>query len=139
MEHDEAKAEVEALYERTLAIVGDGWKVDTREWGACGRRSLPGRDSWARFSQRFGPLSSSPQQIADRVAEARTELGYDVTVVSDDSLTPPRKVVSYPAYLTGTTSDGFGITFSVGDDYADFDAGGRCVPSDPTAERYPRG
>lgn len=138
MEHDKAKAEVEALYERTLAIVGeDGWKVDTREWRGCGRSSLRDTDSWNRFSQRKAPLSDSPESIAQRVADAWTEMGYPVTVLSDDSLIRDRWIVSYPPFLTGTTADGFGITFSVGADYADFDAGSRCVPSDPDATRYP--
>lgn len=140
MEHDQAKAEVETLYDRTVTIVGeDGWKVDTREWAGCGRRSLRDTDSWARFSQRIAPLDAPPQQVAERVAEAWIELGYDVRVVTDDTLTPPRKIVSYPAYLTGTTADGFGAMFTVGEGYADLSVDSRCVPSDPTAERYPRG
>lgn len=140
MEHAKAKAEVETLYERTLAIVGeDGWKVDTREWSGYGRSSLQDTDSWHRASQRFGPLGEAPKAIAERVAEAWTEMGYPVTPLADDSLVRDRQIVSFPAFLTGSTADGFAVTFSVGEGYADFGAGSRCVPADPNATRYPRG
>ncbi|GAA0424189.1 hypothetical protein GCM10009543_19050 [Leifsonia naganoensis] len=136
MKHEEAKAEVEKLYEQTLAIVGDGWDApSSASWGACGKWSLgKDRDSWSRFTQRFGQLEEPPEEIAARVAELWNGLGYAVRVVADDTLTPPRKVVSYPGYLAGTTSDGFGALFTVGDGYADFSAGSRCVPSDPDLE-----
>jgi hypothetical protein len=131
VQHAAAKSEIEELYEKTLAIVGDGWKDGGREWRGCGRSALANTDSWARFSQRFGPLRSSPAELADEVAALWNRLGYQVEVVTDPIITPPRKVVSYPSYLTGTTAEGFGVVFTVGPDYADFRGRSRCVPSDP--------
>jgi hypothetical protein len=136
--HAKAKAEVENLYELTTAIVGGGWDESDREWRECGRQALTGTDSWARFNQRFGPLAQSPSAIADQVATLWNRLGYPVTVVADDTITPPRMVVSYPPYLTGPTTDGFSAVFTVGEEYADFDASSRCVASDPSiVGRYP--
>lgn len=135
MQHKRAKAEIEGLYEKALDIVGDGWNASESEWSGCGRSGIAREaDSWARFNQRFGPLDASPQEIAEQVAEGWSRMGYSVTVVSDDSLTPPRKVVSFPAYLTGTTEDGFGAVFTIGESYADFRGRSRCVPSDPDLE-----
>jgi hypothetical protein len=135
MQHTRAQAEIEELYDKTLEIVGAGWNAPESEWSGCGRSGIAREtDSWARFSQRFGPLDASPQEIAERVAEGWSRMGYSVTVVSDDALTPPRKVVSFPAYLTGTTVQGFGAVFTVGESYADFRGRSRCVPSDPDRE-----
>ncbi|UAJ79725.1 hypothetical protein IT072_01085 [Leifsonia sp. ZF2019] len=132
LDHHRAKAEVDSLYTQTLAIVGDGWNPpSSEEWRGCGRTSMAGEnESWSRFTQRFGQLDETPQRLAEKVAELWTKLGYPVHVVSDDRMSPPREVVSYPAYLTGTTQDGFGAVFTVGDGYADFSAGSRCVPID---------
>jgi hypothetical protein len=131
VQHAEAKSEIEELYEKTLAIVGDGWTEGDREWRGCGRSALTDTDSWARFSQRFGPLGSSPEELADEVASLWNQLGYPVKVVTDTNFAPPRKVVSYPPYLTGTTQEGFGAVFMVGPDYAGIRGRSRCVPSDP--------
>jgi hypothetical protein len=138
MEHEAAKAEVEELYEKTIAIVGEGWDEPSREWRLCGRSALTDTDSWARVNQRFGPLAAAPADIAEQVAALWNRLGYPVEVVADDTITPPRKVVSYPAYLTGTTAEGFGAVFTVGEEYADFRGYSRCVPSDPAlVDRFP--
>jgi hypothetical protein len=136
--HEAAQRQVEELYEQTLDLVGDGWIVGSEEWNECGRSALTGTDSWHRFSQRMGPLARSSSDIADEVAVLWNRLGYPVEVVSDETLSPPRKVVSYPRYLSGTTAEGFGVVFTVGEAYADFSAASRCVPSDPTlVDRYP--
>lgn len=130
VDRDGAKAEVEELYEETLAVVGPGWGSSDAEWRGCGRSSLShDAESWSRYVQRFGPLDGSPQEIAESVAATWNRLGYSVEVESDDTISPPRKIVSYPAYLKGTTADGFGVVFTVGENYADFSGGSRCVPS----------
>ncbi len=134
VDRDVAKAEVEELYEETLAVVGPGWGWSDAEssWGGCARSSRSDNtDSWSRVNQRFGDLNAPALTIAERVAEEWNRLGYSVKVETDDTLTPPRKVVSYPAYLTGTTPEGFGAVFTVGEGYADFRGYSRCVPSDP--------
>jgi hypothetical protein len=138
MGHEAAKVEVEELYEKTIAIVGDGWTTVTKEWDVCGRLALTDTDSWNRFSQRIDTLTGPPEQIAARVAALWDSLGYEVSVVSDDELIPQRQIVSYPPFLTGTTTDGFSAVFTIGEGYADFDAGSRCVPSDPAlVDRFP--
>ncbi|WP_226656826.1 hypothetical protein [Leifsonia sp. LS1] len=132
MEHDRARAEVDTLYEQTLAVVGDGWNpASSAEWRGCTRLSLADeQESWARFTQRFGELDQTPHAIAVQIAQLWNRLGYPADIVSDDRMTPPRKVVSYPAYLTGTTEEGFGVVFTIGDGYADFTGYSRCVPVD---------
>jgi hypothetical protein len=133
--HEEAKAEIEEIYQRTVVIVGDGWNKPESSWGGCARSSRSDNtDSWSRVNQRFGDLNAPALTIAERVAEEWNRLGYSVKVETDDTLTPPRKVVSYPAYLTGTTPEGFGAVFTVGEGYADFRGYSRCVPSDPDLE-----
>lgn len=137
VDRDGAKAEVEELYEETLAVVGPGWGWSDAEssWGGCARSSRSDNtDSWSRVNQRFGELNAPALTIAERVAKEWNRLGYSVKVETDDTLNPPRKVVSYPAYLTGTTPEGFGAVFTVGEDYADFRGYSRCVPSDPDLE-----
>lgn len=138
MRHEQAKTEVEDLYEKTMAAVGSDWGESEAEWRGCGRSDVSDQtDSWARTNWIRGALDATPAEIADRVAALWNKLGYSVTVISDDTLTPPRFVVSYPGYLSGTTPDGFGAVFMVGSDRADFSGYSRCVPSDPESDGYP--
>ncbi|UAJ79724.1 hypothetical protein IT072_01080 [Leifsonia sp. ZF2019] len=134
MDHDEAKGEVESLYNEVIEVVGEGWNAPEAAWRDC--RAVGEEEAWAQMSQRFGDLDATPDVLASKVAEAWRGLGYDVAVVSDSTITPPRKVVSYPAYLTGTTDDGFGAVFSVGEGYADFRGYGRCVPIDADRDDF---
>lgn len=137
-EHVTAKSEIETLYSESTAIVGEGWNAPEYEWGGCGISAIPNTDSWVRTNQRFGPLDASPQEIAQKVAAAWNALGYRVTVETDDTLTPPRTIVSYPPYLTGSTREGFGAVFSVGENYADFRGNSRCIAPYPGLDdRFP--
>lgn len=139
MTHDNAREEIDEIYEQTLELVGAGWSPpSSAEWRGCAiLESAKDNETWARFTQRFGLLDEPPTRIAEKVADLWTRLGYPTKVVSDDRMTPPREVVSYPPYLTGTTTDGFGIVFTVGEGYADFTGNSRCVPMDPDLDWYP--
>ena len=67
-----------------------------------------------------------------------TEQGYPAKVVEDNHIYPPRKVVSYPPYLTGVRRDGFGIEFTIGENYADFVGNSQCAPIDPDDPVLPK-
>lgn len=138
-EHVRTKNEIETLYRQTIALVGDGhWGESEAGWGGCSKSALPDTDSWSRLIQWHGPLDRSPLYIARDVAALWSKLGYPTSVESDDTLTPPRKIVSYPRYLTGTTAEGFGAVFSVGDGFANFRGHSRCVtPYPDLLDRYP--
>jgi hypothetical protein len=138
-DHVQAKGEIETLYQETIALVGEDWWGNSEyEWRGCGRSGLRDTDSWARVNRWHGPIERTPQQIANDVAALWRSLGYPVTVQSDDTLEPPRKIVSYPPYLTGTTPEGFGAVFSIGDDYAGFRGYSRCVDQYPELDdRHP--
>ncbi|MEV8214515.1 hypothetical protein [Leifsonia sp. NPDC077715] len=126
--------EIQHLYDEATALVADTWpKPDTMTWQpGCGNYADGTEsESWNLFNQYKGPTKSSPEATAQRVADLWTEHGFPTTVVQDDNIYPARKVVSYPPYLTGVREDGFGIQFSIGENYADFDGSSRCAPIDP--------
>jgi hypothetical protein len=85
------------------------------------------------MGQAFSGVGEDASAIAEDVARKWGALGYDVDLAEQPGATPPRKVVSYPAYLTGVTKEGFGVVFSVSEDYADFLGYSRCVQT--AAER----
>ncbi|MEY9853774.1 hypothetical protein ABH923_003452 [Leifsonia sp. EB41] len=54
------------------------------------------------------------------------------------AVSPLRKVVSYPPYLTGVRADGFAIEFTIGENYSDFVGYSRCAPIDPDDPTLPK-
>jgi hypothetical protein len=132
--------EMQRLYDEATALVADTWpKAPEMEWGTgCGDYADGTEsESWNIFNQYKGPTKSSPEETAERVARMWTEAGFPTKVVEDNHINPPRKVVSYPPYLTGVREDGFGILFTIGENYADFDGNSRCAPVDPDDPRRP--
>ena len=132
--------EIQRLYDEATALVADAWpKPYSMEWGyGCGDYADGTEsESWNIFSQYKGPTKFSPEETAQRVADLWTERGFPTKVVEDHKLLPPRKVVSYPPYLTGVRSDGFGIQSTIGENYADFIGNSRCAPIDPDDPRRP--
>jgi hypothetical protein len=132
--------EVQRLYDEATALVSDAWpRPYSMEWGTgCGDYADGTEsESWNIFNQYKGPTKSSPEETAERVARMWTEHGFPTKVVEDNHINPPRKVVSYPPYLTGVREDGFGILFTIGENYADFDGNSRCAPVDPDDPRRP--
>jgi hypothetical protein len=138
-EHVQAKAEIETLYQESIALVGDEhWTGSEYEWGGCGRSDKLGTDSWLRVNQWRGPLDRTPTDIANDVAELWNKRGFPVIVETDETLTPPRKIVSYPAWITGSTAEGFLAVFSVAEGFANFRGFSRCVDPYPSLDdRYP--
>ena len=134
------RGEIQRIYDEATALVSDSWPTPDKEWGTgCGDYAdgTPS-ESWNIFNQYFGPTKSSPEETAERVAQLWTEHGYPTTVVEDDRIDPPRKVVSYPPYLTGVRKDGLGIVFTIGENYADFRGYSQCAPIDPDDPVLPK-
>jgi hypothetical protein len=133
--------EMQRLYDEATALVADNWPtVPDESWGTgCGDYAdgTPS-ESWNIFNQYFGPTKSSPEETAERVAKMWTDYGFPTQVVEDTKIYPPRKVVSYPPYLTGVRADGLGIVFTIGENYADFQGYSRCAPEDPDDPRLPK-
>ncbi|MEV8214516.1 hypothetical protein [Leifsonia sp. NPDC077715] len=136
----EVQQEIQNLYDEATALVADSWPtVPDKSWGTgCGNYADGTEsESWNIANQYFGPTKSSPEETAQRVADLWTEHGYPTKVVEDTKINPPRKVVSYPPYLTGVRQDGFGIQFTIGENYSDFVGNSRCAPIDPDDPRRP--
>ncbi|SEA47311.1 hypothetical protein [Leifsonia sp. 21MFCrub1.1] len=132
--------EIQRLYDEATALVADTWpNAPEMEWGyGCGDYADGTEsESWNIFNQYKGPTKSSPEETAERVAKMWTDYGFPTKVVEDNRIYPPRKVVSYPPYLTGVREDGFGIEFTIGENYADFVGNSRCAPVDPDDPRRP--
>jgi hypothetical protein len=132
--------EIQRLYDEATALVADTWPTaPDKSWGyGCGNYADGTEsESWSVFNQYFGPTKASPEETAERVAKLWTEHGYPTKVVEDNKINPPRKVVSYPPYLTGEREDGFGIEFTIGENYADFEGNSSCAPVDPDDPRRP--
>jgi len=133
--------EIRRLYDEATALVADTWpSPDTMDWGTgCGDYAdgTPS-ESWNIFNQYKGPTKSSAEETAERVAKMWTDYGFPTKVVEDNKIYPPRKVVSYPPYLTGVREDGFAIVFTIGENYADFSGYSRCAPIDPDDPVLPK-
>lgn len=133
--------EIQDLYDEATALVADTWpKPDTMAWGTgCGNYADGTEsESWNIFNQYKGPTKASPEETAERVAALWTERGFATKVIEDNNIYPPRKVVSYPPYLTGARKDGLGIVFTIGENYSDFRGYSRCAPIDSTDPRLPK-
>ncbi|WP_233265502.1 hypothetical protein [Leifsonia sp. AG29] len=135
------RQEIQRLYDEATALVADTWPNRAEaEWGfGCGDYAdgTPS-ESWNIFNVYYGPTKFSPKETAERVAQLWTERGYPTKVVEDNHIFPPRKVVSYPPYLTGLRADGFGIQFTIGENLADFVGDSQCAPIDPDDPRLPK-
>ncbi|KRC49225.1 hypothetical protein ASE16_10670 [Leifsonia sp. Root227] len=133
--------EIQRLYDEATALVADTWPTaPERSWGTgCGDYAdgTPS-ESWNIFNQYYGPTKSSTEETAERVAKMWTDYGFPTKMVEDNKIYPPRKVVSYPPYLTGVREDGFAIVFTIGENYADFQGYSRCAPQDPDDPRLPK-
>jgi hypothetical protein len=135
MSREQMEKRIRLLYAATVEAVGPGWREDYLSW-------LPGgdyddgtpSDYFSASATRRGDLDRSPQEVAEAVASAWFALGYPVTVVSDDTIRPPQKIVSYPAYLTGRDATGFAADFSVGRGVANFSADSPPYPGKPYLE-----
>ena len=126
----ESKAEVMDLYDATTKLVGGNWSLEG-DWSDC---TPEGGKAHAYFDlgaqRRAQPLQAEPDVVVKQVQELWASKGHRVKVVSEPTLTPPRLILSDPAWLSGSYPDGRLFQFSVGKDYADFSATGRCVPGD---------
>ena len=133
------RGEIQRIYDEATALVADSWPTPDKEWGTgCGDYADGTEsESWNIANQYKGPTKSSPEETAERVAKMWTDYGFPTKVVEDNKINPPRKVVSYPPYLTGEREDGFGIVFTIGENYADFVGNSRCAPIDPDDPRRP--
>lgn len=133
--------EIQDLYDEATALVADNWPtVPDKSWGTgCGNYADGTEsESWNIFNQYFGPTKRSPEETAERIAALWTEHGFPTKVIEDNNIYPPRKVVSYPPYLTGVREDGLGIVFTIGENYSDFRAYSRCAPIDPDDPTLPK-
>ncbi|MBM7801110.1 hypothetical protein JOE58_000361 [Curtobacterium luteum] len=123
-----------SIFRAVKSVVGEaGWEEGTVSgWNDCSS----GRGNAAQFSLtaiRKHSLPAAPDNVTRDVAEAlRSEVGLSgVPVQHDDTLRPPRTVVSYPnGYNGGTAADGFGLEFQSGVDFASLLIWGHCVPGE---------
>lgn len=110
-------------------IVGSGEWDDQRLWSWCSSVNNAENASYHVYLTRSGQhLSADPKIVASSVLKAIGDVGYEVRLQRDPTLSPPRHVIGYPrGYLQGTEPDGFGFLFTVGEDYASFNGFSRCV------------
>lgn len=134
MTPEQSHENVMSIFRAVKSVVGaDGWDEGTESsWLGC---SSNGEDA-AQFSLvaiRKHPLPAAPDEVTRDVAKAlQTDVGLGgVPVQHDDTLRPPRTVVSYPnGYNGGTAADGFGVEFQSGTDFASLIVWGHCVPGE---------
>ncbi|MGN8050588.1 hypothetical protein ACTJKO_12950 [Curtobacterium sp. 22159] len=132
MTPEQSHENVMSIFRAVKSVVGEeGWEAGTQSsWLGC---SSNGEDG-AQFTLtaiRKHPLPAAADDVTRRVAKAlKTDVGLDgVPVQHDDTLRPPRTVVSYPnGYNGGTAADGFGVEFQSGTDLASLLVWGHCVP-----------
>jgi hypothetical protein len=133
--------EMRRLYDEATALVSDTWPTvpeETWQTGCGDYADGTPSESWSIANQYKGPTKSSPEVTAERVAKMWTDYGFPTQVIEDTKIYPPRKVVSYPPYLTGVRADGLGIVFTIGEKYADFRGHSRCAPIDPDDPTLPK-
>jgi hypothetical protein len=131
MTPDQAKQEVRVLYEATRDLMPGDWFEDTHGWVQCFTPRGEEGAYYDFFSQRRAqPLPADPKTIVERAQTVWARLGHPVQVDRDETLTPPRYVLSEPAWMAGSGPDGLLLQFTVGDDYADFIGTSRCVVGD---------
>jgi hypothetical protein len=127
----EAKREVLSLYHAMQYLLGGEWNDDTHGWGPCDMSDGKEGVSYALFSQRiYQPLPAEPRNIAEQAQAVWARFGHSVEIEHNDVMTPPRHILSDPPWLAGSKPDGLLFQFTVGEDYADFTADGRCVLGD---------
>ena len=131
MTPEQAKQEVRTLYEATRDLMPGNWFEDTRTWGTC---TTANGESGAYYDflaqRRDQPLPSDPESMAEQAQSVWADHGYPVKIQRDETLVPPRWILSDPGWLAGTGPDGLLLQFTVGNDYADFIATSRCVAGD---------
>ena len=126
-----AKQEIRILYEATRDLIPGGWSEGTGEWGPCGTETGQDGVEYTVFSQRHNqPLPSEAKSIAEEAQALWSRHGYSVEIENDQTLAPPRYILSFPPYLTGSAPSGLWFRFTVGKNYADFTATSRCVQGD---------
>jgi hypothetical protein len=131
MTPEEAKQEIEELYELTRDAVSGDWDYSMHTWTSC--ETSEGRDGgeFNIFSKRRGqPLRSDPESVAKMVEAIWADHGHPVKAEYSTDFTEPRFILSDPAWLAGSGPEGLLVQFTVGDDYADFGATSRCVAGD---------
>ncbi|MDP4332121.1 hypothetical protein Q7F20_01955 [Curtobacterium sp. A7_M15] len=132
MTPEQSHENVMSIFRAVKSVVGaEGWDEGTVSgWNDCSSNG----DDGAQFTLtaiRKHPLPAAPDEVTRGVAKAlKTDVGLDgVPVQHDDTLRPPRTVVSYPnGYNGGTAADGFGVEFQSGTDFASLLVWGHCVP-----------
>jgi hypothetical protein len=131
---ERAKLEIRTLYEATRDLIPGDWSEGTGSWGPCRTESVQDGVEYNIFSQRRNrPLPSEAKSIAEEAQDLWARHGHSVEIEHDQTLTPPRYILSDPPYLTGSSPSGLWFRFTVGEDYADFTATSRCVSGDQDA------
>lgn len=126
----ESHQDVLKILAAVQSVVGkDGWEDEQPAWLICGS----GGEDAAQYTYaatRKLPLPAAPEEVAKRVVDALAKIGYSgARVQRDDTLTPPRPVISYPnGYNGGAAADGFLVQFQAFESYADLSINGHCVP-----------
>jgi uncharacterized protein YceK len=131
MTPEQAKEEARSLYEATRDPMPGDWVEYTREWSPCTTSAGDEGASYDLISQlRAQVLPADPRTVAEQTQRVWARFGHPVEVDRDETLTPPRYILSEPAWMAGSGPDGLLLQFTVGDDYADFIGTSRCVAGD---------
>ena len=126
---EQAEAEVRTIFEATKELMGGTWEEDTRSWGACDTRDIAGGVAHSFLAIRSPePLPGDPEIIAEKLREIWHAHGRTVEKITyDESMDPPRHIVSDPPWLAGRSPDGSLYQSTIGTDYASFQAKSRCA------------
>jgi hypothetical protein len=130
MTPDEARDEVLNLYTPTSTLIGGTWNKALVEWDECTDSAGKSGVFFNFYAQRRAQPLDDPDAVAEQARALWAERGHAVKVVADDSLTPPRRILSDPAWMSGSSPDGLLLQLTIGTDYADFTGTSRCVPGD---------
>lgn len=129
MDHQEARDEMDGLFQQVQTIVGGEWESLDSGAEDC---SLPSGGVGARYGLgRIGPGVAKEQQqaVIDQVVRVWAEAGFESTVTE---LPPVNGLVvvevRYPA--SGYGVDGLAMRFGIGLRSTDLDGQTRCVPGD---------
>ena len=129
MDHIEAKAEIDTLFQVVQELVGGEWERHDSGALPC---TLPSGSMGTEYKlDRIGPGVPVEQQraVLDRVAEEWSDKGFELTtyaypVIKGITVTAMR----YPE--TGYGEDGLAFEFAVASSASTFEGQTRCVPGD---------
>ncbi|MFF1573610.1 hypothetical protein ACFVWR_12730 [Leifsonia sp. NPDC058292] len=131
MTPEEAKAEIQDIFESTRELLGGSWTTYSRNWLEC---SDPEAEPMAQYSMMYRrveqPSPGDPADVAEQLRKLWKAHGHDVEVLFDSAVAPSRYILSDPPWMSGSSRDLPLIQFTISDNFATFSGTSRCVPGD---------